>query len=138
MEIAKGIRADVDPAPKWMEQAVRALKDDKIMEADTNINCFAANFYPDPDSELRSHFDDKFILNVWSLSLGSDSRLVFGSSIFDDKSIAYFSIDLPQWTVASFETNGFCVLMLKHSIKSFHLYAPRGVLLFRTVEECSG
>ncbi len=135
MRIAKGIRADVDAAPAWLQQAVEDLKCEGPMDNDTNINCYAGNMYPDPDSELRSHFDNKFIGKVWSLSLGSDSRLVFGGSDFSDSSIAYFSIDLPKWTVTAFETDGFCGLMIKHSIKPLNLSASRGVLLFRTVAD---
>ncbi len=135
MKIAKGIRTDVDPPPFWIEKIVTDMKDDTVMEDKTNINLYAGNMYPNPNSDLRSHFDNKFIKKVWSLSLGSDARLVFGGSNFNDGSIAYFSIDLLKGIVASFETDGFCGLMLKHSIKSFHLSAPRGVLLFRTVAD---
>ncbi len=44
---------------------------------------------------------------------------------------------LPKVIVASFETDGLCGLLvrLKHSIKSFNLSGPRGVLLFRTVDD---
>lgn len=55
--VGAGVRRDVTPAPKWLQQVENPMVENGILEPDF-INSMAINVYHDGSEGLAQHFDD--------------------------------------------------------------------------------
>ena len=133
-KVAAGVRVDVSPTPKWMKEGIEEpLVEAGIIEKDF-INSIAMNIYHDGKEGLAQHFDDavRFKQPIYTVKLGSDSRLSFGSQFYGYLNGA-FCIPCPRGVVCVMEECSYAANAAKHCVRPCDLTGRSITLILRQI-----
>lgn len=133
-KIAAGVRVDVSSTPFWMKKGiVNPLEDAGIIEKDF-INSIAMNIYHDGKEGLAQHFDDavRFKQPIFTVKLGSDARLSFGSQFYGYLNGA-FCIPCPRGVVCVMEEFSYAANSAKHCVRPCDLSGRSITLILRQI-----
>jgi len=134
--VARGIRRDVAPPPRFIVDAVLPALLRRGLVAE-HVNQVALNVYETGGEGLAPHFDDaqRFALPVASIRLFSDSRLSFGCRGSWGANNGSFCIPMPRGSVLVLHEGTFAATRVKHSIRTCDMRGRSGVILFRRVHD---
>mmetsp|Transcript_9265 Transcript_9265/g.17714 ORF Transcript_9265/g.17714 Transcript_9265/m.17714 type:complete len:991 (-) Transcript_9265:928-3900(-) len=132
--VAAGVRLDVSRPAPWMRDCLEApLVEGGILEANF-INSFAMNIYHDGTEGLAQHFDDavRFKQPIYTVKLGSDSRLSFGSQFYGFCNGA-FSVPCPRGCICVLEEFSFAANGAKHCVRPCDLSGRSITMILRQI-----
>ena len=129
--VGAGVRRDVTPAPKWLEQVESPMVEHGIVEKDF-LNSYAINVYHDGSEGLAQHFDDavRFKQPIFTLRLVSDGRLSFGSQFYGFCNGA-FVVPLPRGCILSMEENSYAANGVKHCVRPCDMSGKSAAIIMR-------
>lgn len=133
-QVAAGVRLDVSRPAPWMKNCLEGpMVGAGILEADF-INSFAMNIYHDGTEGLAQHFDDavRFKQPIYTVKLGSDSRLSFGSQFYGFCNGA-FSVPCPRGVVCVLEEFSFAANGAKHCVRPCDLSGRSITMIMRQI-----
>ena len=132
--IAAGVRTDVSPTPQWMTAGLVApLVEAGVIEPDF-INSIAMNIYHDGTEGLAQHFDDatRFHQPIYTVKLGSDARLSFGSQFYGFCNGA-FCCPCPRGAVCVMEEFSYAANRAKHCVRPCDLTGRSITMILRQI-----
>ena len=132
--IAAGVRTDVSPTPHWMTSGiVDPLVSAEVIEPGF-INSIAMNIYHDGTEGLAQHFDDatRFHQPVYTVKLGSDSRLSFGSQFYGFCNGA-FCCPCPRGAICIMEECSYAANRAKHCVRPCDLTGRSITMILRQI-----
>ena len=129
--VGAGVRRDVTPAPRWLEQVESPMVEHGIVEKDF-LNSYAMNVYHDGSEGLAQHFDDavRFKQPIYTLRLVSDGRLSFGSQFYGFCNGA-FVVALPRGCILSMEENSYAANGVKHCVRPCDMSGKSAAIIMR-------
>jgi hypothetical protein len=133
-QVAAGVRLDVSSPAPWMRDLLEArLVEGGIVEANF-INSIAMNIYHDGTEGLAQHFDDavRFKQPIFTVKLGSDSRLSFGSQFYGFCNGA-FSVPCPRGVICVLEEFSFAANGAKHCVRPCDLSGRSITMILRQI-----
>ncbi|CAG9326903.1 unnamed protein product [Blepharisma stoltei] len=132
--VAAGVRVDVSDTPYWMKKEILdPLVDSGIIEKNF-INSIAMNIYHDGKEGLAQHFDDavRFKQPIYTVKLGSDARLSFGSQFYGYLNGA-FCIPCPRGVVCVMEEFSYAANSAKHCVRPCDMSGRSITLILRQI-----
>jgi hypothetical protein len=132
--IAAGVRTDVSPTPHWMTAGmVDPLVEAGVIEPGF-INSIAMNIYHDGTEGLAQHFDDatRFHQPIYTVKLGSDARLSFGSQFYGFCNGA-FCCPCPRGAVCMMEECSYAANRAKHCVRPCDLTGRSITMILRQI-----
>lgn len=133
-EVAVGVRVDVSAAPKWIRKHVEQPLVAAGVLPEGFVNSIAMNIYHDGKEGLAQHFDDamRFKQPIFTVKLGSDSRLSFGSQLYGYLNGA-FTIPCPRGVLCVLEEFGYAANYVKHCVRPCDLGGRSVTLILRQI-----
>jgi hypothetical protein len=130
--VAKGIRVDVPPAPKWINAVVETPLVAATVLPKDHINSVALNMYHDGSEGIQVHFDDsaRFQQPIFSLRLFSDSRLSFGTQLYGYTNGSFF-IPMPRGCVTVMEAGSYAANGVKHCVRPVDMAGKSAGMILR-------
>ncbi|KAL4516576.1 hypothetical protein Ndes2526B_g05164 [Nannochloris sp. 'desiccata'] len=130
--VAKGVRVDVPPAPKWVHAVVESPLVAATVLPEGHINSVALNMYHDGSEGIQVHYDDsaRFQQPIFSLRLFSDSRLSFGTQLYGYTNGSFF-IPMPRGCVAVMEAGSYAANGVKHCVRPVDMAGKSAGMILR-------
>jgi hypothetical protein len=130
--VAKGVRVDVPPAPKWVHAVVETPLVSAAVLPEGHINSVALNMYHDGSEGIQVHYDDsaRFQQPIFSLRLFSDSRLSFGTQLYGYTNGAFF-IPMPRGCVTVMEAGSYAANGVKHCVRPSDMAGKSAGMILR-------
>jgi hypothetical protein len=130
--IAKGVRVDVPPAPKWVHAVVESPLVAATVLPEGHINSVALNMYHDGSEGIQVHYDDsaRFQQPIFSVRLFSDSRLSFGTQLYGYTNGSFF-IPMPRGCVTAMESGSYAANGVKHCVRPVDMNGKSAGMILR-------